>query len=348
MFKSITLQNIRVFKKASFHFDEGINLIIGPNGSGKTTILEALATFSFGRFQSIEKDQLAIRAGEQIGRIEAQIKENGSTHKLELALTPLKKTMKIDEKNLPASQMVGRQRAVLFNPETIDLVSGAPQLRRRELDLTIAQNHPAHIKILLEYRQILRQRNELLKRIALDYAGIGELDFWDSKLAEHALSVVALRQKFIATANEKIGAIFARLLKRNMQLSLCYVPTAHYDDFATALKHKRAYDLRSGLTSVGPHRDDFCFKSDQYKLEEGASRGEQRLASFAFKLVERDYLTEEGSLPVLLMDDVFSELDKSRREMVTKVLDGGQIIVTATDENVMPSMIRENGRIIKL
>lgn len=331
-------------------------MIVGKNGSGKTTIMESLAVFSFGRFQSIEKDQMAICSGEEVGRIEAQIIQEEMTHKVELVMTPLNKTMKIDDKKLPASQMVGVQRSVLFNPETIDLVSGPPQIRRRELDLTIAQNHPTHIKILLEYRQILRQRNELLKRISLDYASVGELDFWDRKLNEHALFIVKLRQKFIEQANRKIGEIYEKLLGRDLGLSLKYLPSAHYDNFPEALKNKRAYDIRSGLTSVGPHRDDFAFESDDFRLEEGASRGEQRLAAFAFKLLERDYLTDEGRLPVLLMDDVFSELDSARREMVTEVLDGGpstalgtgQIIVTTTDEKVVPSVIREKAKIINI
>lgn len=348
MFKSINLQNIRVFEKKSFDFDEGINLIVGKNGSGKTTILEALAVFSFGRFQSIEKDQMAIQKGEQVGRIEVDIVQGESTHKVELAMTPTNKTMKIDDKKLPASQMVGVQRSVLFNPETIDLVSGPPQLRRRELDLTIAQNHVAHIKVLLEYRQILRQRNELLKRIGMDYASVGELDFWDKRLGDHALGIVKLRKAFIDHANKSIGPIYKELLGKDLGLSLQYLPSADYDDFSSALKNKRAYDIRSGLTSVGPHRDDFAFKSVRFKLEEGASRGEQRLAAFAFKLLEREYLSEGGQFPVLLMDDVFSELDNSRRDMVTKVLNGGQIIVSATDEMMVPGIIRKRANIIRI
>lgn len=348
MFKAITLQGIRVFEKATFEFSDGVNLIIGKNGSGKTTILEALAVFSFGRFQSIEKDQMAIRKGEQVGRVEVDIEVGESRHKAELAMTSTNKSMKVDGKKLPASQMVGVQRAVLFNPETINLVSGPPQLRRRELDLTIAQNHNLHIKILLEYRQILRQRNELLKRIAMDYASVGELDFWDKRLGGHALGIVQRREAFIDRANRRIGPIYKALLGKNLGLSLQYLPSADYSDFAGALKNKRAYDIRSGLTSIGPHRDDFAFKSAKFKLEEGASRGEQRLAAFAFKLLEREYLSENGQLPALLMDDVFSELDNSRRDMVTEVLSDGQVIVSATDEAMVPGTIRDKANIISV
>ena len=346
MFKRITLQNIRVFEKKTFSFDEGVNLIVGRNGSGKTTILESLALFSFGRFQSVEKDQMAIRYGEDVGRIEAQIAQKESIHKVELAMTPTSKTMKVDDKKLSASQMVGMQRSVLFNPETIDLVSGTPQLRRRELDLTVAQKHTAHIKTLLEYRQVLRQRNELLKRISLDFASVGELDFWDRQLGDRAVKIVKRRQDFIQKANKQVGKVYEKILGQNMSLSLRYLKSANYDNFLEALKHKRGYDIKSGLTSIGPHRDDFCFETDRFRLEEGASRGEQRLAAFAFKLVERDYLTDGGRLPVLLMDDVFSELDSGRRDMVVSVLDGGQIIMTATDEKVIPSIIKE--KVIKI
>ncbi len=323
-------------------------MIIGQNGSGKTTILESLAVFSFGRFQSIEKDQMAISTGQEVGRVEVIIDHGGVDHKAEMAMTTSSKSMKVDDKKMPASQMVGIQRSVLFNPETIDLVSGPPHLRRRELDLTIAQNHPSHIKLLLEYRQILRQRNELLKRVAMDFAKAGELDFWDERLCDHAIGIVALRDKFINSANKKIGKIYQDLLGRNLKIGVRHLKSAHYDDFLVQLKTKRGYDIKSGLTSIGPHRDDFAFAGTDFNLREGASRGEQRLASFAFKMVERDYLAEEGHVPVLLMDDVFSELDDSRRESIVKVLDGGQIIITATGKNVIPSIIRERGKVILL
>lgn len=359
MFKQVILQNIRVFRKNTFSFNKGINLIVGKNGSGKTTILESLALFSFGRFQSIQRDQMAIRSGKKVARVEAQIIQNDFVHTVELGLTPSNKIMKIDDKKFPASQMVGIQRSVLFNPETIDLVSGPPQIRRRELDLTIAQKYPAHIKILLEYRRVLRQRNELLKRIAMDFAQINELDFWDKQLAERALSIVKKRRSFIKKSNQLIDSIYKRLLGRDLPLSLSYIESTDYNSFLDSLRKKRGYDIKTGLTSLGPHRDDFCFETDRFRLEEGASRGEQRLAAFAFKLVERDYLTDGNRLPVLLMDDVFSELDSDRREMVTEVLDGGlatalgtggtgQIIVTATDEKVVPSIIREKGKTITL
>lgn len=348
LFSKISLQNIRVFKNNTFEFNKGINLIVGKNGSGKTTILESLALFSFGRFQSIQRDQMAIRSGKKVARIEAQIIQNSFTNTVELGLTPTNKVMKIDGKRFSASQMVGTQRSVLFNPETIDLVSGPPQIRRRELDLTIAQKHPTHIKILLEYRQVLRQRNELLKRIAMDFAQINELDFWDKQLAERALSIVKERHSFIKKSNQLIDSIYKRLLGRDLPLSLSYMESTDYNNFLDSLRKKRGYDIKTGLTSLGPHRDDFCFETDRFRLEEGASRGEQRLAAFAFKLLERDYLTEGDRLPVLLTDDIFSELDDDRKNTIVGILGGGQIIITATDESVLPDTMRKKGKLIEL
>lgn len=348
LFSKISLQNIRVFKNNTFEFNKGISLIVGKNGSGKTTILESLALFSFGRFQSIQRDQMAICSGKKVARIEVQIIQNSFTHTVGLGLTPTNKVMKIDGKRFSASQMVGTQRSVLFNPETIDLVSGPPQIRRRELDLTIAQKHPTHIKILLEYRQVLRQRNELLKRIAMDFAQINELDFWDKQLAERALSIVKERHSFIKKSNQLIGSIYKRLLGRDLPLSLSYMESTDYNNFLDSLRKKRGYDIKTGLTSLGPHRDDFCFETDRFRLEEGASRGEQRLAAFAFKLLERDYLTEGDRLPVLLMDDIFSELDDDRKNTIVEILDGGQIIITATDESVLPDTMRKKGKLIEL
>ena len=349
MFQSIKLQNIRTFEKAEFEFDQGVNLIIGKNGSGKTTLVESLALFAFGRYQSVERDAFVIGRGADVGRVEAVLETGESLIGASVALEGGNRINKINESKSPSSDIIGLQRAILFNPETIELVSGPPQIRRKELDLAISQKDHSFVRSLLEYRRVLKHRNRLLKLILDKKASEGDLDFWDQRLAEEGVRIVSGRTGFLDFAKEELERKFSALSGRSSGLCLRYLPTCDYERFEEVLVGRRSQDIALGLTGVGPHRDDMEFVSGAFKFKEGASRGEQRLGAFALKLVERDYLQEEkGDPPVLLMDDIFSELDNDRRGLVADSLDGGQIIMTATDRLVIPAEIVRGGRVIGL
>ena len=347
MIQKLKLENIRCFKKASFDFGEGVNLIIGSNGSGKTTILEAIGFFAFGRFQSLAQDSLSIKSGADVGRIEIELTESGKPVNASAAILSGAKIININGKKVPNSRIVGLQKAVFFNPETIDLVSGSPAVRRRELDQIIAQKKKSYVLDLLNYRRILHQRNELLRRIAAERAGKSELDFWDEQLGMVGTKIYEYRLKLIKKINQSIKEVHTFLLGNESALELKYVASVDYGRFDEALIGTLDADLRYGATSIGPHRDDFVFTENGFNLKDGASRGEQRVAAAAFKALSKDYLAD-GEAPVLIIDDIFSELDEQRREAVMHILQGGQIFISATDERVVPQELIKKAKTIKL
>jgi DNA replication and repair protein RecF len=375
MIQSLRLTNIRCFKNQKFEFAPGINLIIGPNGSGKTSILEGIAFFAFGRVLSVDCDFLVVSRGEEVGRLELEVK-NEPHIRAEAAFLKEGKVIRFQDKKVPNSQIIGFVKAVLFNVETVDLVSGSPQTRRREVDLMIAQRQPAFVRTLLQFRRVLRQRNILLRDVVSGRAQRRELDFWNKEFVTHAEAVFAARLEFINFVNREIGQTYDFLTKKPGDLKLKYSSSAHYDRLEENLIGVLEEDLRYGLTTIGPHRDDIVFNNNGFSLRQGGSRGEQRLAAVAYKAEAKKFLAGENS-PVLILDDVFSELDEEKREAVAEVLDleddgsqegpaqefqalaggparqfqalaGGQVFVSGTDERVIPPNLIRRANLIRL
>ncbi len=347
MIERLKLENIRCFEEKELEFSPDVNLIIGSNGSGKTTVLEAIGFFAFGRFQSANQDSLAVKLGEEVGRIETHLLLEGKQVKASAAILKGSKVTAVNEKKVPNSKIVGLQKAVYFNPETIDLVSGSPAVRRRELDVTVAQKKRTYLHELLNFRRILKQRNELLRLITLGRGKADELDFWDNELVLSGTNIYREREKLIKKINQRLAEVHTYLIGNESALLLKYVPTVDYSRFNEALVACRDGDLRLGATTLGPHRDDFTFVENGFELQNGASRGEQRVAAAAFKALSKDYLTD-GEKPILIIDDIFSELDDKRRESVLHILKGGQTFISATDEGVVPGSLLRKAKVIRL
>ena len=348
MVSSLRLTNIRCFKNARFEFAPGVNLVVGPNGSGKTTVLEAVGLFVYGRFQSVERDFLAVANSQECGRVELTTQTGGEEKDAEVAILEGEKIFKLQDKKIASSKIIGFTKVIFFNPETIGLVAGSPQLRRRELDTSVAQKKPSFVRSLLHLKKILRERNSLLRQIALRRADESELDFWDGELVKYAPAIYKERQELLGAINEGIAEVHNSLVEKERNLHLSYLPSIDYARFDEALAAVRESDLRLGLSSAGPHRDDFTFADGDFILKEGGSRGEQRMAAIAFKLEAKKYLAGTNEEPTLILDDVFSELDADRREAVARILGEGQVIISATDERVVPKRLLEQAKMIKL
>lgn len=356
MINKIKLQGVRCFKGAEFDFSDAINLIIGRNGSGKTTLIESIGLFAFGSYQSVPRDAFVIAEGEDLARIEMEMLE--PKNRSDVAILKSGKAVNINAQKSPNSALVGLLRCVLFNPMTIDLVSGQPSVRRRELDVVIAQKDHLYVRSLLRYRRVIKHRNNLLKLVSKNISKKTELEFWDEQVLSLGQVIYQKRVELIETFNSQLNALHGDLVGRESQLMLRYLPSCDYERIGEELIRTLEDDLRFGQTSIGPHRDDFVFEEGGFILKEGGSRGEQRMAAVAFKIASRDYLKEKKNEPILLLDDIFSELDEKRRESIANILLDGfvsvnrpmatQIFISATDDRVVPDSLKTKAKLIKL
>ncbi len=354
--KSLTLQNWRNHQK--FHFDfNGVTILVGPNASGKTNFLEAIYYLSCGKsFRA--KDEALVAWEDHFTRIEAEITSDESG-KSELVTAVLEnepktqKTVMIKGVKVASSKLLGHMTSVLFSPEDIELISTLPEARRRYLNLIISQSDRRYALALVHFRRTLEQRNSLLKRINLGLSRETELEVWDGKFAEYTEEIISARCTYIENINKYISKYYQLLSGTEQFLALEYrpsiLPSEKLLGIAMRLAESRPRDVLARVTTIGPHRDDIAFIMDGRNLLTFASRGELRTVILALKLAEVDYLYEvTGKKPILLLDDVFSELDEKRRDLLSQIFVNQQTIITTTDLDHVSDNIVEKAKVINL
>lgn len=368
----LTLDQFRVYHRLELDLSAGGLRISGRNASGKTSLIEAIALASTTRSPRSRNDREVVRwdSGIEYGvppyaRIEAQTEDNERGHAVDISLeqverpgeTVYRKRYKLDGRNSRAHDVVGVIKTVLFSPEDVQLIAGPPAERRRHADILLSQIDRAYLVALAGYGRVLSQRNGLLRSFAKERVdhrsprAINELGFWDQRLVEHGAYIVMQRQRYLLHLAELMGNRSADLIDRaTLQLDYAASITLPPDStsgnqleqvsecYLQALDSRRVEEFRRGATVVGPHRDDVRFVIDQRDLAAYGSRGQQRLAVIAYKLAESDVITAEtGERPILLLDDVLSELDRMHRDMLLEAVanSGSQVIVTSTDDNLL-------------
>ncbi len=340
---SLSLENFRSYLKSSFTFSPQVTVILGPNTSGKTNLLEGVMMLATGKSFRADRDIEVIRWGGEVSRIVSAI-EGGETEKLELFITrglvqgahaPVKKYV---VNGIPRRQVdfVGNLRVVLFWPEDLELVTDSPALRRKYLDTILVQTDREYRRSLTSYERGLRQRNRLLDLIGEGRADRRQLLFWNQLLIRAGAVVTEARMKLLEFINHTtIGEI---------------VYTVRYEKSVISearLEQYRDEEVAARATLVGPHRDDFVMsevrRAGAMELGRYGSRGEQRLAILWLKLAEIAYVEEKtGDRPVLLLDDIFSELDAKHRALVTNLIHDQQTIITSTEEEVLALLKKEH------
>lgn len=362
---SLTLQNFRSYTKQVFKFSPETTLITGINTAGKTNLLESIFMLATGKSFRADQDREVVRWGSEVSRVIAVVAgENldpssevasrrlseagqnfaGSTQsrftgKLELVLTngivqsqqaPLKKHL---VNGIPRRSLdfIGNLRAVLFWPEDLELVTDSPSLRRKYLDNVLVQADREYRRNLLSYERGTRQRNRLLDLIRDGKAHRHQLDFWNELLIRAGGYLTDSRTEYIDFVNNFRSAI------KNYQL--------FYDKSVISESRLLQYkdeEVMAGATLVGPHRDDIIFKLNGMELSKYGSRGEQRLAILWLKLAELDFIEDKTSdRPMLLLDDIFSELDENHRDLVLQLTGRQQTILTSADEEIL-HLLRKN------
>lgn len=352
MLKTLNLTNFRNFAKKEIEFGEGINVINAPNASGKTNILEAIFMLSLGKSFKTRKIDECIKYSEQIARISGVASstqhvesQNHATSyilpatTLEVVLTEgvvgwPKKRLLVNGVPRRLVDFASNIKTVLFAPQDLELITDGPSLRRNFLDNVLCITDREYRRSLLSYEKGVRQRNRLLMQIRDNGASRSGLIFWNQLLIKNGDYISRAREDFINTTNN-----YQFQIHTNYQLK--YDPSAISE--ARLEKYKTA-EVASATTLVGPHRDDFVFQIRNSKFEirnlaSYGSRGEQRMAVLYLKLAELAYIEEKTNVkPILLLDDIFSELDHKHREIVMEAVVNHQVIITSADEHNLPEI----------
>ena len=353
--ESLELKNYRNYGELSLSFDPGTNLLYGDNAQGKTNILEALYFCASAKSHRGSKDREIIRFGEEEAHVKLILRKRDVPYRIDMHLK--KNSAKgIAVNGMPirrASELFGILNAVLFSPEDLNIIKNGPSDRRRFMDLELCQLNRSYVHALVSYNRALVQRNRLLKDISFQPELRETLDLWDSQLVNYGSQLIRERRAFLARLNPVIGPIHAGLTGGKEEISVIYDGNTDEQEFGNSLMRARESDLRQKITSVGPHRDDIGFfvkrtdaeaslaavPSDRrgMDLRRYGSQGQQRTAALSLKLSEIGLMEQTtGESPVLLLDDVLSELDTDRQKQLLKTISRIQTVITSTGmENLL-------------
>jgi DNA replication and repair protein RecF len=340
----LALQHFRNYAHADISIDKKVNIFVGPNAQGKTNLLEAIFVLALTKSHRTHQDKelLDWNGGETL--LHAEVERRYGTCTLDLSLSPKGKKAKInglEQKKL--SNFIGAMNVVMFAPEDLEIVKGSPGVRRRFLDMEIGQVHPGYLYELSQYQKILQQRNNLLKLgPGRGDADMAMLDVWSDQLARHGVKIIKKRQNFIKKLQTWAERIHAGITAGQESLRIEYAPSLPlaqeldeavlFDQFMIKLSQAKDQELRRGMTLVGPHRDDLLFYINGKEAHVYGSQGQQRTTALSLKLAEIELIREEtGEYPLLLLDDVLSELDEHRQTQLIQTFQSKvQTFITTT------------------
>lgn len=358
----LTLQNFRSFHERDISFSPKTTVFLGPNASGKTTVLEALFLLATGKSFRAERDLELISFSQALARVEGEIKITQLTNEqldLEIVLTtgevigiqtPAKK-YSVNGLGKRMLDFVGKLKVVLFWPEDLELVTDSPSLRRRYLDFVLMQTDREYRRSLISYEKGLRQRNKILEAVRDSGAHRHQLLFWDQLLINNGEYITRRREEYINYLNNShppAGGLNSQINNYHLEYDRSVISRLRLDQYSEE-------EVAAGATLVGPHRDDFSFSLtstpgvEARDLSHYGSRGEQRLAILWLKLGELSYIeNQSGEKPVLLLDDILSELDHEHRSVIFDLIGSQQTIMTMTDQHFLEEKILKDCRIIEI
>jgi len=339
LLRRLQLKNHRNYAHLDISMEPGVNVFIGANGQGKTNLLEAVAMLALSASPRARREVELVGPVAPASRIEAEVESLGRRMELTIALAVdgarAHRTIEVDGGRRRAVDLPGHFRVTLFWPDDLGLIKAGPEQRRRFLNQLLVQVQPGYARALSGLRRILEQRNSLLKRIAAGEDAPGVLEVWNEELVRVGTEVVDAR----AAAVRELAPEAARChsdIGGGERLEIEYLGPP--EELAAAVQNSLADDLRRGSTSVGPHRDDLRVLLDGQDARGYASQGQQRTAVVSLKLAEAELVSRRtGERPVLLLDDVLSELDLERRgALLRQVGNGGQVVITSVDVGPFP------------
>lgn len=357
---NITLINFRNYEKVSVDFSKNINILIGDNAQGKTNILEAIYVLAITKSHRSLNDINLINDTKEFCKLKGKIKANGISRNLEFFLSSKEKRVSINNKQIRRlTDYISNINIILFTPDDLELIKGSPSNRRKFLNIEIGQLDNNYLNILNDYNKLLKTRNEYLKvnnknkKLNINY-----LNVLTDKMIEKAIYIYQKRFEFIENLNKYVESIYYDVTK-NGKLKVKYINNLNIDKFdkdkiVNIMKEKFNQNLEKekilGLTLFGPHKDDMMFKLDGNDIKIYGSQGQQRSCILAIKLSEINiFKDKKGEAPIVLLDDVFSELDDLKKNNLIKYLnDDIQIVITTTDLNQIKDELLDEAFIYKV
>lgn len=356
--KKLRVQNFRNYENLDCTFQPGLNMVIGENAQGKTNVLEAIYSACTGKSFRTHDDRDVIQFQKDYARVHIELEE--SVQHTVIDLTVLKSSAKeIRVNRVPIQtygELIGKALVIVFSPDDLRLVKEGPQERRKFLDREISLVNPSYYHSLVKYNKTLKQRNKLLKILQFNPSQKDTLVNWDEQLCRYGAEIIVKRLQFIGDISKISHRLHYEISDSKETLSVHYL--SHRDDafglscdkIASGMKEKlnaqTESDIQRGTTSIGPHRDDFILKVNDRILRDYGSQGQHRSAALALKLSGIEIIKKEtGRYPIVLLDDVMSELDPARQNALLNSLNNTQIIMTSTDTaNLEPEMIEKANR----
>lgn len=330
---SIQLENYRNYAALELNFDRGTNIFYGDNAQGKTNILEAVYLCGTTKSHRGSKDREVIRFKEEEAHIRMCLDKNGSSYKIDMHLKK-NRAKGIAVNGVPirkASELLGIGNFVFFSPEDLNIFKSGPGERRRFIDLELSQLSKLYLYNLSKYNKIVNQRNRLLKDIFLHPEYEDMLDVWDDQMASCGEAVIREREEFVRVLNGIAGGIHRKLSGEREELLIRYEKSVEGPQFLDLLKKNRDRDKRFKMTLLGPHRDDLSFTIGDADIRRYGSQGQQRTAALSLKLAEIELVKRKiKDMPILLLDDVLSELDSSRQKYLLDSIHDIQTLITCT------------------
>ncbi|QTE72723.1 DNA replication/repair protein RecF [Clostridiales bacterium FE2011] len=344
LIEELKLKNFRNYSELTLHPHPGVNLYFGRNGSGKTNLLEAIHYCSLGRSHRISNDANAVKNGEAFALSSVSIRNSLGQREIAVRFHPdetQKKSILLDGKKIAKfSDMMGCLRCVIFSPEDLGLIKEGPSLRRRYLDMMISQINRGYFIALQQYRTCMDQRNALIRNLrANSYADTSMLSAFEETMAAPAAVIIRERRRIVSLLSECARETYQRVSDTDEIFRLAYHSSVKEETeieevLCRLFRENREDDIRMGFTSVGPHRDDLILTLNKNQMKQFASQGQIRTAALSMKLSQMQILRDQsGEEPVLLLDDVMSELDRKRRACLIGEISSFQTFITCADRD---------------
>lgn len=331
--KSLKLKDYRNYDLLNLEFDKATNIFYGDNAQGKTNILEAVYLSGTTKSHRSSKDRDLIRFQCEESHIETVVVKNGVPYQIDMHLK--KNSPKgIAINRIPikkATELFGLMNFIFFSPEDLNIIKNGPSERRRFMDLELSQLDKLYLKDLTSYNRIVNQRNKLLKDASFQPSLLDTLDIWDMQLISYGKKIISRRKQFIQEVNEIIEEVHSKLTGGKEKIILSYESGCGTLSLEEAVLRNRERDIKMKSTSAGPHRDDICFRIGDIDIRRFGSQGQQRTAALSLKLSEIELVKKIiKDTPVLLLDDVLSELDKNRQNYLLDSIHDIQTLITCT------------------